>query len=55
MQVNAILIGGGEDLTPAEFTAADFNGDGRVDLYVLNIQYTDPYTTEDTGFKFYRG
>jgi hypothetical protein len=32
MQVNSILTGGGEDLSPAEFTAADFNGDG-----ILNV------------------
>ena len=32
IQVNAILSGGGADLSSSEFTAADFNGDG-----VLNV------------------
>ena len=32
IQVNAILSGGGDQLSSSEFTAADFNGDG-----ILNV------------------
>ncbi len=34
---------------------ADFNGDGRVDLLILNAQYGTPFTVPGFGMRFYPG